>query len=111
METPPNEDRQRDERRAITAGDDVGRGRQFADVEFDLAHHAPIGRDLRLDVDEFRLNSLDRDRPGFDRGRLRIVRDRKGETQRRFGHRMFPTYGWPAGRRPSVLFRPYVAAA
>ena len=60
METARHENRQGDERRAVSARDDIGRRRELAHVEFDLAHHAPKGADLRLDRDELGVHALDR---------------------------------------------------
>jgi len=40
METAPEEDRQRRERRTIGLGDDVGRRREFADVELGMPQRA-----------------------------------------------------------------------
>lgn len=59
METPQYEDRQRNERGAIGARNDVGRRGQLADVKFNLPDHAPEGCDLRLDRDDFGIDPYD----------------------------------------------------
>ena len=63
MEAPHHEDRQRDKRCAIRPGNDVGCGRQLANVEFDVAHHSPEGSDLRFNRNELSVHTLDGDGP------------------------------------------------
>jgi hypothetical protein len=70
-----DEDRQRDERRAIGTGDDVSGRRQFADVEFDVAHHAAEGADLRLDGDELGVHAFDGNGSVADGRRVRVFSD------------------------------------
>ena len=81
-----HEDRQRHERRAIGAGNDVGGRRQFADVELDLAHHPAEGPDLRLHVREMRFDALDRN--AARQNGLRVGEFGNGECQgeERLGH-------------------------
>src|SRR6266702_6183997 len=73
VEAPDDKDGKRDERRAICACDDVGRWRQFAHVELDVANHAAEGADLRMDCDELGVNAFDRDGAVTDRRGMRMV--------------------------------------
>src|SRR6266446_6529666 len=66
MKTAHQEDRQRNERGAERAGNHVGRRRHLADVEFEIAHHAPERADDGHDLDEVGLYPRDRDRPALD---------------------------------------------
>ena len=76
VEAAHDEDRQRDERLPVGARDDVGRRRDLADVELQVAHHPAERADLRLHRDELGLDALDRDLAGLDRHRMRMIRDR-----------------------------------
>ncbi len=84
VETPQHEDRQRLERRAVGAGDDVGGRSQFADVELDLTDHPAEGRDLRLDRDDLGLDALDRNGAVADGGGMRRLGD--GDLEMDLGH-------------------------
>jgi hypothetical protein len=76
MEAPDDEDRQRHERRAIGAGDDIGGRRQLAHVELDVADHPAERADLRLHRDELGLDAFDLDAAVADRRGVRMFRDR-----------------------------------
>jgi hypothetical protein len=76
VEAAHDKDRQADERRAVGTGDDVGGRRQFANIEFDVAHHAAEGADLRLDGDEFGIHALDGDGAVADGGGMGMLGDR-----------------------------------
>jgi hypothetical protein len=70
MKAAHDEDRQRHEWRIVGARDDVGRRCELTHVEFDVPHHAPISGDLRLHVDELRLNALEANVTVFQRRRV-----------------------------------------
>ena len=76
MEAPHEEDRQRDEGRAARARDHVGGGRQLADVELDVAHHAAERGDDRHHLDEVRLDVPDRDVCGLQGAGVAVAADR-----------------------------------
>src|SRR5262245_4081150 len=61
MKAARDKDRQSNERPTERTGHDVGCRGNLANVEFDVADHAPIGGDLRLNLDEIGSNPLDRD--------------------------------------------------
>jgi hypothetical protein len=75
MEAAHDEHRQRDKGCAIGAGDDIGGRGQFADIEFDVAHHAAERADLRLNRHEFRVHALDGNGAVADRRRMRMLGD------------------------------------
>jgi hypothetical protein len=79
VEGTEDEDRQRDERCPERARDEIGRRRQLADVEFETAHHAPEGGDLRHDVDELRFNPGNGRTPALDGFRMRIIANGYGK--------------------------------
>ena len=60
MKSPLEEDRDGGERRPVSFRDDVGRRRELADVECDVAHHLPKCEDLRLHLDVGQRRALDR---------------------------------------------------
>src|SRR6266478_1231029 len=54
VEATRDENRQRDERCAVSTGNDVGGGSDLAHVEFDLTDHSTVRRDLRNHRNEAR---------------------------------------------------------
>ena len=66
MKAAHQEDRQRNEGSAERAGDHVGRRCHLADVELDIAHHAPERADDGHDLDEVGLYSRDRRSAALD---------------------------------------------
>ena len=76
MEAPHQEDRQRRIGRAAGARDHVGRRRHFADVELEVADHAPERGDDRNHLDEIGVDALDRHLARFEGARMPIIRDR-----------------------------------
>lgn len=79
MEAAHDEDRQRDERRAICASDDVSGRCKLAHVEFDIANHAAERADLRLNGDELRVDALDGNRAVANGRCMRMLGDRELE--------------------------------
>src|SRR5260370_1914675 len=59
VEATRDEKRERDERCAVSAGNDVGGGSDLAHVEFDLTDHSTVRCDLRNDLNEVRGNAFD----------------------------------------------------
>lgn len=76
MEQPHEEDRQRNEGRSARPRDHVSRGRYFADVELEIAHHAAVSADDRHDLDKVRVHSLDGDSAVLERLRVTVRTDR-----------------------------------
>jgi len=81
METPHQEDRQRGIGSAAGARDHVGRRRHFADVEFEVADHAPERGDDRNHLNEIGVDALDLDFSGFHGARMPIICDRKFQAR------------------------------
>ena len=75
VEAAGDENRQRDEGRAVSARDDIGRRRDLADIELDLPHHATEGADLRDHFDEIGLTPSIGISP-LRRAAVRIIRNR-----------------------------------
>jgi hypothetical protein len=76
VEPAHHEDRQRDVGRAARPRDHVGGRRQLADVEFEVAHHAPERADDRLHLDEVRGDALDGNAAVLHRGRVAVSGNR-----------------------------------
>src|SRR6266851_6736438 len=75
VEATRNENWQRDERGTIGTGNDIGRGGDFADVEFDLTNHSTERRDLWNHLNEIRSNTFDRNLAIQKRSRVRQARN------------------------------------
>src|SRR5215467_15626103 len=75
VEATSDKNRQRDERRAVSAGNDVGRWRDLAHVEFDVTDHSTVRGDLRNHLNEIRRNAFDANRAIEERRGVRIARN------------------------------------
>jgi len=75
MKTTAPQDRQADERRTVSTGDDISGRRQFADIKFDVAHHASKRADLWLDRDELGIHALNGNGTVADSRGMRMLSD------------------------------------